>query len=200
MTQIKKKNIVLIISGPSGCGKSTILNKLIKIFPFQKIITTTTRNPRNDEKDGKEYFFLKKENFINKIKKNMFIEYSIVHNNFYGIEKKSILKNKFKEDLLLNINVEGFQKIKSNNSLFQKFCIENHYSIISIFIKLKNILAVKKRLKSRMESKKNIKIRMQSFQKELNLKTLYDYCLTSKTKKKDLKNVVEIYKKEKKKI
>ncbi len=76
---------VLVLSGPSGAGKSTIIsNSLDRIGDFYFSISTTTREPRKGERDGVEYYFVSKEEFEEGIKRGDFLEYAIVHGNYYG--------------------------------------------------------------------------------------------------------------------
>eukprot|EP01035_Chromulina_nebulosa_P020667 gene20667-26795_t len=77
----------LIISGPSGVGKNRMIKALLKDYNkfFQKVITHTTRNPRPDEKNGTNYYYITKEEFVSRINRNEFIEWSKVHDNYYGV-------------------------------------------------------------------------------------------------------------------
>ena len=82
---MKKKNI-FIISGPSGAGEDSIMNGLDKIFQTDRVTTTTTRSMRTGESQGQPYYFISKEEFVEKIQKNEFFEYQLEDNgNFYGI-------------------------------------------------------------------------------------------------------------------
>ena len=85
------KGKLLVISGPSGVGKGTIVKQVI-LNDVNTIlsISSTTRNPRPGETDGKDYYFLTKNEFENKIKNNEFAEYACYADNYYGTDKSVI--------------------------------------------------------------------------------------------------------------
>ena len=80
-----QKGAILVLSGPSGAGKSTIINQASdSIGEFYFSISTTTRKPRDGERDGVDYYFVTKEEFKEDIKTGNFLEYATVHDNYYG--------------------------------------------------------------------------------------------------------------------
>ncbi len=82
---------LFIISGPSGAGEDSIINGLEKIFSIERVITTTTRDPRSGEYAGSPYYFIKKEEFIEKRDKGGFVEWAQHYNgNLYGVTKEEI--------------------------------------------------------------------------------------------------------------
>lgn len=84
--QKNMKNNIYIISGPSGSGQDSVVEGLKKYFLIERVVTTTTRAPRFDESQGHPYYFISTEEFKNKIKENVFIEYAQEYNNnFYGV-------------------------------------------------------------------------------------------------------------------
>jgi len=85
---------LFIVSGSSGSGKTTLVNQAIKDLKnkyknlsLSKLNTYTSKSPRNNEVDGKDYYFITKKEFEEKIKENFFIEYSLAYNNYYGAPK-----------------------------------------------------------------------------------------------------------------
>ncbi len=100
---------MIILTGPSASGKTDIAKMLISLFNYQKFVTTTTRQKRVGEIDGKDYYFINKEDFLNKIKEDAFIEYTIYNNNYYGSFKKEKADNKI---LIVEPNgLKAFQKL-----------------------------------------------------------------------------------------
>ncbi len=100
---------MIILTGPSASGKTEIAKMLISLFNYQKFVTTTTRQKRVGEIDGKDYYFINKEDFLNKIKEDAFIEYTIYNNNYYGSFKKEKADNKI---LIVEPNgLKAFQKL-----------------------------------------------------------------------------------------
>ena len=95
MIKEKSRGLLIVVSGPSGAGKDTICNRIINDMKNIKIsISMTSRLPRKGEEEGKDYFFISKEDFEKRIKKDEFLEYAIVHNNqYYGTPKLNIEKD-----------------------------------------------------------------------------------------------------------
>jgi len=101
--------MILIISSPSGVGKTTIA-KHLEQFNFERVVTYTSRPKRPIEIENVDYCFVTKEKFDELIKKDFFIEYSFVHNNYYGVSKESLNSNS--KHKILTIDIQGAAKIK----------------------------------------------------------------------------------------
>ncbi|WP_185848992.1 guanylate kinase [Blattabacterium cuenoti] len=186
-----KKGKMIILSGPSGSGKTTISHCLLSKFPELKFsISCTTRLIRDDEKHGKDYYFLPVSSFISKIKKSQFAEWEEVYPKlFYGTLKKEISKIwKSNQHILFDIDVKGGLNLKKqypNNSL-------------SIFIMVNSINLLKERLLTRCyknldKNNTNINIRLNKAKEENSYATLFDFVLLninlSQTKKKAIQIV-----------
>ncbi len=91
-----KKGGMYILSSPSGAGKTTLVKKIAKNNSFLVSISHTTRLPRPNEKNGKDYYFVSKNNFKKLIKKKEFLEHAKVFDNYYGSSKK-LVTEKLKE-------------------------------------------------------------------------------------------------------
>jgi guanylate kinase len=102
--------IVVILSSPSGAGKTTLVKLISEKKNFNISVSHTTRKPRSNEIDGKDYYFVSDENFEILIKNNQFLEYAKVFNNFYGTSKKPVLEllNSGK-NVIFDIDWQGFQ-------------------------------------------------------------------------------------------
>ena len=87
------EGIIVILSSPSGAGKTTLVKEISKRNNFQISISHTTRKPRLNETDGKDYFFVSKTQFKNLIDENKFLEYAKVFNNYYGSSKDNVFKH-----------------------------------------------------------------------------------------------------------
>jgi guanylate kinase len=106
--------IVFIISAPSGSGKSTLTAELRKIVPNLKFsISYTTRQPRGSERNGREYFFITRDEFEKMIAEDQFLEHAEVFGNYYGTAR-SFLREAFARgnDLILDIDVQGAAQVK----------------------------------------------------------------------------------------
>lgn len=185
--------ISLVISGPAGVGKTTICDRLVREFEgsLKRVITSTTRRPRNSEKHGIDYYFLSNQQFEDLKEKNSFIEHAKIHGNYYGTTKESVkeqLEKKF--DVLLNIDVQGaaeLKKLKQSDDLFTKF-------LYTIFIAPKSINDLRKRLINRgQDSIGEIEKRLQTAISEISLKDRFDFVIYSDTKEIDYAKVREFY-------
>lgn len=182
---------ILVISSVSGGGKNTIIREILKLYPkdFYLAITATTRTKREGEILGKDYYFLSKEEFTDMIQKNQFLEYAIVHNNYYGVPISEIQKSKEqKKNLILNIDYQGLRTIK------QKI----NEKIVSIFLKPPNEEIWLKRLRSRnTDSEEAIQIRLREGKKELEASKEYDYIVVNDKLEICIEEILNILKKEK---
>lgn len=155
-----------IISSPAGAGKTTLVNILLEEIPFlRRIVTYTTRNKRKNEIDGVDYIFKTKEEFETLIKEDAFLEYALVHGNYYGTPKKEVDKLLDEGyDVVLVIDVQGMRQIKSKIS-----------DLITIFILPPSIDELIARMKVRGETQEEIEKRLNTAKKEFPSWKEYDY-------------------------
>lgn len=176
---------VLVISGPSGSGKSSLISLLLKNFSNSFFsVSATSRNKRENEKDGIDYHFISKEKFESEIKKNNFLEYAKVHDNYYGTPYLPIQKALQEQKLvILDIDVQGFFQVKEK------------LNTTSIFITTKNKLTLKNRLKNRLsENAKSIEKRLQTASEEIKEIKNYDFLLINDDLYKTYANLENITK------
>ncbi|ACY40316.1 guanylate kinase [Blattabacterium sp. (Blattella germanica) str. Bge] len=167
-----KKGKMIILSGPSGSGKTTISHCLLSKFPDLKFsVSCTTRSIRNNEKHGKDYYFISMNTFISKIKKYQFAEWEEVYPKlFYGTLKKEISKIwKSNKHVLFDVDVKGGLSLKKqypDNSL-------------SMFIMVNSMKILKERLLMRKSEKSynQINIRLNKVKKENSYAKLFDFVL-----------------------
>lgn len=174
------KGDLFILSSPAGGGKTTIANLLVKEIPkLKRVVTCTTREPRPGEKNGVDYFFLSKEEFEKRVKKNEFLEYAIVHGHYYGTPKREVEEELSKGyDLLLVIDVQGMRQIKSNKK-----------DIITIFIIPPSLDELISRMKKRGDSPEEIKKRLETAKKEIPAWKEYDYIIVNDILEKAKENI-----------
>lgn len=111
---MKRKGILIIVSGFSGAGKGTLVKKLIEEYDgYALSISATTRQPRSGEEDGREYFFLQKEQFERKIAENGLIEYACYCDNYYGTPREYVERQLADgKDVILEIEIQGALKVR----------------------------------------------------------------------------------------
>jgi len=121
-----KEGIIVILSSPSGAGKTTLVKEISRKNNFQISISHTTRKPRSNEIDGKDYFFVSESEFKYLIDENKFLEHAKVFKHYYGSSKDVVFKKLNNgENIIFDIDWQGTQQIKS-----QKL----NYKIVTIFI------------------------------------------------------------------
>lgn len=167
MKKIKNEGQLIVISGPSGCGKDTIVKEVLKNNNKAWLsISCTSRSPRAGEVEGKDYYFLTKEEFEQKIKEGNFLEHAQYTGNYYGTPK-DVIKNKLDQgiDVILVIEIQGALKIK-----------EILKETVFIFILPPTMRELKRRLEGRnTETQEKITKRFKTAYKELNEVTKYNY-------------------------
>ena len=182
-----KKGGIYILSSPSGAGKTTLVKKISRNKRFTISISHTTRLPRQNEKNGKDYFFVSKNNFKKLIKKNEFLEHAKVFDNYYGSSKEMVI-NKLQQgkNILFDIDWQGTRQIK-NKKL--------NYKLLTIFIlpPSKNEL-LKRLVKREKKNMKTVKKRMKGFKKDLSKWKEYDYVVINDDLKKCYQKIMYVIK------
>ncbi len=160
--------IIVILSSPSGAGKTTLVKLLSKKKKFIISISHTTRQPRSNEVDGQDYFFVNDEKFKFLIKNNEFLEYAKVFNNFYGTTMKPVFENLKKgNNVIFDIDWQGTKQIKLKNI---------NYKIITFFVLPPSKEILYERLSNRdMKDKLIASERMKDFYQDINHWVDYDF-------------------------
>ena len=163
---MNNKGLVLIVSGPSGVGKGTVVKELLKNNEYALSVSATTREPREGETHGKEYFFLKRDEFEALIEQDKVLEYAQYCNNYYGTPKEYVEKTiSDGKNIILEIEVQGALQVMKKLS-----------DAVSIFIMPKSMEVLKKRLTGRgTETAEVIEKRMNTAIKEMQEVKNYDY-------------------------
>lgn len=160
------KRFCVIISGPTGCGKTTICKKLLEENKeFFYSISCTTRKKREEEIDGKDYYFISKEEFERMIKEDKFLEYARIYDEYYGTPKEPVFENlKNGKIVIMDIDFQGKRKVQ-----------EKIKDIVSIYLLPPSIEELKKRIEKREKDKESFLKRFKEALREIDLWVDYDY-------------------------
>ena len=165
-----RKGKFIVISGPSGVGKGTICNKLMNEVNAWYSVSTTTREAREGEVDGVNYYFVSKEEFEEKIKNNEFLEYNIYNGNYYGTSKEKVLEK-------LNDGINVFSEIDVNGG---KNIKEIFSDAVLIYIAPPSMEELRNRLIGRgTDSEEVINNRLEIAKKEMKEAKYYDYIVVN---------------------
>jgi len=166
----KKRSAVLVLSGPSGAGKSSLINEIIDdIGDCYFSISTTTRPQREGEKDGVHYHFVSKEEFQKGIEEDEFLEYALVHGNYYGTSLKPV-KEALSEGKLVIFDIDVQGNVSVNNRLGD--------ITTSVFITPPSLKELENRLYSRAtDTPEVIQSRLENAKREIQRVSEYDYLL-----------------------
>ncbi len=170
--KLNEKGLLIVISGPSGVGKGTVRKALFKRsgHNLDFSVSMTTRNPRDGEIDGKDYYFVSKDKFKDEIKKGNLLEYAKFVNNYYGTPKDKVTE-KLEEgkEVVLEIEVQGAMQVKAKMP-----------DAVFIFIAPPSYKALETRLVNRgTETSDIILERLNKAKNEIMLASSYDYIVVN---------------------
>jgi len=189
----EKKGMMFVLSSPSGAGKTTLAKKIAENNKnFTISISHTTRTPRPNEINGKDYKFVSEQEFNTLVQENSFFEHANIFDNYYGTLKKPVLELlSLGKDVLFDIDWQGTQQLKKAKNL----------SMVTFFILPPNIQTLKKRLLNRHKGQEElIEKRMKKFNEETSHWNEYNYVLINDDLEICYKNIINIIKSEKKGI
>ena len=160
--------VMIVLSSPSGAGKTTLVKMLSKIDNYEISISHTTRQPRLNEINNKDYYFVNEDEFKRLIKNQEFLEYAKVFNNFYGTTRTPVIDRLNKgKNVLFDIDWQGADQIK-NKKL--------DYKLVTFFILPPSKEVLFERLSNRdMKDKLIVEERMKQFGRDVLHWINYDY-------------------------
>ena len=177
--------VMIILSSPSGAGKTTLVNLLSKVKNFEVSISHTTRQPRQNEIDKKDYYFVNEESFERLIKNEEFLEYAKVFNNYYGTTRTPVIdKLNRGKNVLFDIDWQGADQIK-NKKL--------DYKLITFFILPPSKEVLFERLSNRdMKDKLIAEERMKQFSRDVLHWINYDYVVINEDLEKCYSKILDL--------
>ena len=181
-----KRGRLFVISGSSGVGKGTLLKAFLANNPDINLsVSATTRQLRTGEVDGVSYFFINKDDFLNSVENNEFLEWAEFNGNYYGTKYSYVQKILNRgEDLILEIETKGAKQIK-----------EKMPEAVLIFILPPSTEELEKRLRGRnTEDESSIQGRLKEALREIECSKYYDYCVVNDNLDRALAELQEIIK------
>lgn len=166
---MREHGILVVVSGFSGAGKGTLMKALLERYDSYALsVSATTRSPRTGETDGKEYFFVEEERFLEMIDREELIEYARYVNHYYGTPKEYVMKQMAEgKDVVLEIEIQGALKVK-----------EKFPDTLLLFVMPPNATELKNRLSGRgTETAEVIDARLKRAADEAEGIEAYDYLL-----------------------
>ncbi len=177
--------LLIVISAPSGGGKTTLCHQLLTARPeMTRAITCTTREPRKDEKDGEDYYFLDAGSFLKRVQAGNFLEHATVYGHSYGTLKSEVLgKLRLGKDVLLNVDVQGAAAIRK--------CAEEDpelkRALVTVFLTPPSLAVLEHRLRKRgTDATPVIQKRLGVARQEIAQWKNFEYLLTSRSVAEDL--------------
>ena len=182
---LNSDGVMIILSSPSGAGKTTLVKLLSESRDFYTSISHTTRKPRNNEEEGKDYYFVNNDQFQNLIKKKEFLEYANVFSHLYGTTKTPVIKNlENSKNVVFDIDWQGTEQIKKKNL---------EYKLLTFFVLPPSKKVLFNRLLNRhMKDKLIVDERMKEFNKDILHWKSYDYVVINDDLQGCFKEICEL--------
>ena len=164
------KGVLVVISGFSGAGKGTVVKRLMESGHYSLSISATTRAPRPGEQDGREYFFLSRQEFQQRIQEGRFLEWAEFSGNLYGTPKDYVLEQMEQgRDVILEIEAQGALQVK-----------EQYADAGLIFLAAPTMTKLKERLTGRgTESAEQVERRLRQAVREIEQMHRYDFIVVN---------------------
>lgn len=183
---------LLILAGPAGVGKSTLCDRLVREVPgFERVITATTRPPRPNEQNGRDYHFLSEAEFDRRLEAGDFLEWAWVHRKHrYGTLKSAVLDRLPHTSLVMNIDVQGVRSIRA---AAQEIPLLRD-RLVTMFVAPDSMDVLRERLQGRGPvSPEELERRLQSAEFELAERNSYDFVIHSATKEQDFRALLDFW-------
>jgi guanylate kinase len=168
-TQPSPQGVLYVVSSPSGGGKGTLIRRMLEVVPdLRYSVSYTTRAPRNGEVDGREYFFVNREQFERMVEAGNFLEWANVHGNLYGTAKNQVANEiNAGHDIVLEVDVQGAASVKNLG-----------LDSVSIFILPPSLETLRQRLITRgADSPEELEVRLRNAPEELRQYVTFDYII-----------------------
>jgi len=161
--------MIYVVSGPSGCGKSTLIRQVLaNLEDVRFVVSHTTREKREAEVEGRDYYFVDRDSFRRMVRRGQFVEWALVHGAYYGTSKKELAKGGYK-DIVLDIDIQGARQIRKKVP-----------SAVFIFVLPPSFEELRKRIEGRgLDSAEAVRKRMATARNEVRAYASFDYVLVN---------------------
>lgn len=171
--------LIIVISGPSGVGKDALIKKLRELRDsLHFVVTATSRPMRPGEENGKDYYFVSKEEFLTMIDKNELLEYALVYGDYKGIPKKQIREYMAKGyDIILRVDIQGAQTLRrvlGDSAVFVFLMAESETALVERLVERKT------------ESREELLVRIATAREEIKHVKIFDYVVVNAEGKLDV--------------
>ncbi len=181
-TDASRHGILFVVAAPSGAGKTTLCEALRQTPDFVYSVSCTTRAPRPGEIDGEDYYFISESEFLSRIEAGEFLEYALVHGNYYGTLRSTVIRHLQEgADVLIDIDTQGVAKIRSYpDSYIQE-------AMADVFIMPPSLDELRRRLTKRgTETPGQIEVRLANAAREMKSWRAFRYTIISGSTEEDL--------------
>lgn len=177
MLRRARQPLLIVVSGPSGVGKDTVLDRMKERgLPFHFVVTATSRPQRPNEVEGKDYYFVSREEFIQMIENDELFEHALVYGEYKGIPKKQVDAALTSEkDVVMRVDVQGAETVRKQSP-----------EAILIFLATTNEKELVRRLKARRtETPEKLALRIDTSRQEMERVAGFDYYVVNRKDKLD---------------
>jgi guanylate kinase len=184
--------VLLILAGPAGVGKSTLCDRLVTEVPgFERVVTATTRMPRPNEVNGRDYHFLSEAEFDARLAAGDFLEWARIHQKQRsGVLKSTVLQRLPHTNLVMNIDVQGVRSVRAAAATDPAL----RGRLVTMFVAPDSLDVLRERMLGRGAiSPEELARRLQSAELELAERNSYDYVIHSGTKEQDFRALLDYW-------
>ena len=185
-------NALLILAGPAGVGKSTLCDRLVREVPgFERVVTATTRAPRPNEVNGRDYHFLSEPDFDRRLAAGDFLEWARIHQKQRsGVLKSTVLERLPHTNLVMNIDVQGVRSVRAAAQADARL----QGRLVTMFVAPDSMEVLRERMLGRGAiNPEELERRMLSAEAEMAERNSYDYVIHSGSKEQDFRALLDFW-------